>query len=94
MIRSMFTAISSLSLHQTFMDVVADNIANSNTPGFKSSQVLFQDQFAQMIAAGASPSATIGGINPTQIGLGARLGGIATNWFPTIPSITSQRRHD
>ena len=31
MLRSMFTAISSLSLHQAFMDVVANNLANVNT---------------------------------------------------------------
>lgn len=78
MLRSMFTAISSLSLHQTFMDVVADNLANVNTPGFKSSSVTFQDQFAQLISAGAAPTAELGGINPVQIGLGARLGTIST----------------
>ena len=31
MIRSMFTAISSLNLNQNYLDVISDNLANSNT---------------------------------------------------------------
>jgi flagellar hook protein FlgE len=76
----MFTAISSLNLHQYFMDVVADNLANANTPSFKSSRVSFQDQFAQTLWNGAAPSQNLGGINPAQIGLGARLGAISQNF--------------
>jgi flagellar hook protein FlgE len=77
MIRSMFTAISSLNLHQTFLDVISDNLANANTTGFKSSRVVFQDQFAQIMSSGAAPIGTIGGINPTQVGLGVKLGYIS-----------------
>ena len=43
MMRSMFAAISGLKNHQTFMDVVGNNIANVNTTGFKQSRVTFQD---------------------------------------------------
>lgn len=74
MIRSMFTAISSLNLNQNYLDVISDNLANSNTTGYKSSRVVFQDQFAQIMSSGAAPTATTGGINPTQIGLGVKLG--------------------
>ena len=77
MLRSMFTAISALNIHQSFMDVIADNLANANTTGYKASRVIFQDQFAQLMSAGAPPSATSGGINPTQIGLGAQIGYIS-----------------
>jgi len=80
MLRSMFTAITSLTLHQDYMDVTADNLANVNTAGFKRSTVTFQDQFAQMLQAGSAPTANLGGINPTQIGLGARLGNISTQF--------------
>ena len=65
MIRSMFTAISSLNLHQKYLDVVSNNLANANTTGYKSSRVMFQDQFAQMMSPGSAPSATLGGVNPT-----------------------------
>ena len=74
MLRSMFTAISSLTLHQEFLDVISDNLANANTTGFKANRVQFQDQFAQLMNPGAGPTAEVGGINPTQIGLGLQLG--------------------
>jgi flagellar hook protein FlgE len=77
MLRSMFTAISALNLHQNYLDVIADNLANANTTGFKSSRVLIQDQFSQLMNPGSAPTATIGGINPTQVGLGAQLGYIS-----------------
>lgn len=77
MLRSMFTAISSLNLHQTYLDMIADNLANANTNGFKASRLVFQDQFAQIVNSGSAPTETQGGINPTQIGLGIKLGYIA-----------------
>jgi flagellar hook protein FlgE len=80
MIRSMFTSISSLSLHQKYLDVVANNLANANTNGYKSNRVLFQDQFAQLMNPGSAPTDTQGGINPTQIGLGVRLGYVSANF--------------
>lgn len=82
MIRSMYSAISAMTLHQTYMDTVADNLANVNTSGFKSSTVLFQDLFAQIMSPGAAPSSAtgIGGINPTQIGLGLKLGYVSADF--------------
>ena len=77
MLRSMFTAISALNLHQNYLDVVANNLANANTTGFKASRVLFHDQFSQLMNPGASPSSTLGGTNPIQIGLGLQLGFIS-----------------
>ncbi len=80
MLRSMYTAISSLNLHQTYLDVVANNIANVNTYSFKSSSVTFQNQFAQTLWAGASPSGELGGVNPAQVGLGVQLGSITPDF--------------
>ena len=70
----MFTAIGALNLNQTWLDVISDNLANSTTTGFKASRVIFQDQFAQIMSSGAAPIGEIGGINPTEVGLGVRLG--------------------
>ncbi len=80
MIRSMFTAISSLSIHQKYLDVVSNNLANANTTGFKSSRVLFQDQFSQMLTPGSAPTTQLGGTNPAQIGLGVGMGYISPNF--------------
>jgi flagellar hook protein FlgE len=80
MIRSMFTAISSLSLHQKYLDVVSNNLANANTTGYKASRIQFQDQFSQTLGIGSAPSDTLGGTNPTQIGLGVSLGYVSPNF--------------
>ncbi|MCX6066479.1 MAG: flagellar hook protein FlgE [Chloroflexi bacterium] len=90
MIRSMFTAISSLSLQQKYLDVVSNNLANANTTGFKASRVLAQDQFAQMMSPGSAPSTTQGGTNPTQVGLGVSLGYISSNFTQGILQSTGR----
>ena len=73
MLRSMFTAISALSAHKTYMDVVSDNLANANTTGFKASRSKFQSQHTELISPGSKPSGETGGVNPSAIGLGARM---------------------
>jgi flagellar hook protein FlgE len=80
MLRSMFTAISSLNINQSYLDVVANNLANANTIGYKSNRMTFQDQFSQLLYPGAAPTTTVGGTNPTSVGLGARLGAISPNF--------------
>ena len=90
MIRSMYTAISSLSLQQKYLDVVSNNLANANTTGFKASRVLSQDQFAQMMSPGSAPTATQGGTNPTQIGLGVNVGYISSNFTQGIMQSTGR----
>lgn len=77
MLRSMFTAVSSLNLHQSYLDVVANNLANANTTGYKATRMTFTDQYSQLVSPGAGPSDSTGGINPTQIGLGVKSGYIS-----------------
>jgi flagellar hook protein FlgE len=74
----MFSAISGLRNHQTYMDVVGNNIANVNTTGFKGSRVTFQDLLSQSMRGAGAPTATRGGINGVQIGLGAAPANIDT----------------
>src|ERR1700681_2027711 len=78
MMRSMFSAISGLKTHQTFMDVVANNIANVNTTAFKQQRVTFQDILSQTVRGASGPAAGRAGVNSEQIGLGVALGGIDT----------------
>ncbi len=80
MLRSMFSGISGLRTHQTMMDVTGNNIANVNTAGFKSSQTVFEDTLSQLLRAAGAPQAGTGGTNPAQVGLGARLSAISTNF--------------
>ena len=78
MMRSMFAAISGLKNHQTFMDVVGNNIANVNTTGFKQSRVTFQDILSQTVRGASGPQGGLGGVNPEQVGLGVLISGIDT----------------
>ena len=80
MLRSMYTSISALNLHQTYLDVISDNLANANTPAYKTSRVTFKDQFSQLLSSGSAPTATMGGINAVQVGLGSRLGDVSMNF--------------
>jgi flagellar hook protein FlgE len=78
MMRSMFSAISGLKNHQTFMDVVGNNIANVNTTGFKQSRVTFQDILSQTVRGASGPQGGRGGVNAMQVGLGVLISGIDT----------------
>ena len=46
---SLFSALSGLQAHQSWIDVIGNNLANSNTPGFKSSTATFADAFARTL---------------------------------------------
>ena len=48
MMRSMFSGISGLRVHQTKMDVIGNNIANVNTTAFKSSRVTLMKYLAKL----------------------------------------------
>lgn len=80
MMRSLYSGVSGLRVHQTRMDVIGNNIANVNTVGFKSSSVTFSDILYQISSPATGPNETTGtaGINAMQIGLGANLASITT----------------
>lgn len=82
MIRSMWSAVSGIRNHQTYLDVTGNNIANVNTHGYKSTRAIFEDSLSQVVRNAAGPDVDngTGGLNPTQIGLGVRLGQISGNF--------------
>jgi len=61
MFTSFSTALSALSALSTGVDVVGNNLANLNTPGFKTSVVSFHDLVTQSVGAG---------LGETQVGFG------------------------
>ena len=80
MLRSMYSGVSGLLSHQKKMDVIGNNIANVNTTAFKSSNVVFEEVFSQLVATATQPTEEgRGGTNPQQIGLGVSLGNITIN---------------
>ena len=73
------TALTGLTAAETQIDVIGNNLANSQTVGFKSSDVVFATQFLQTLSLGAAPSDNNGGTNPRQVGLGVQVSEIAAN---------------
>ena len=76
MMKALFSAIAGVRNHITFMDVVGNNLANVNTTGYKASRVTFQDMLSQTLTGASAATATNGGTNPVQVGLGMKVGGI------------------
>ncbi|MBI2431655.1 MAG: flagellar hook protein FlgE [Candidatus Hydrogenedentes bacterium] len=76
---ALFTGVTGLQVHQRRLDVVASNIANVNTIGYRGSRVLFQDLFSQTLQGGSAPVGAFGGTNPQQVGLGVQIASIDVN---------------
>lgn len=79
MMRSLYSGVSGIKVHQTKMDVIGNNISNVNTVGFKASTVTFSDVLYQNSAPASGPSDSgKTGMNAKQIGLGASLASISS----------------
>lgn len=83
------TALTGLQAAETTIDVIGNNVANSNTVGFKSSEVVFATQFLQTQSIGSAPSDSNGGTNPRQIGLGVRVAAITPDFSQGTIEISS-----
>lgn len=81
MMRSLYSGVSGLKVHQTRMDVIGNNIANVNTVGYKAQRANFSELFYQTTQSASGPNAETGagGQNPKQVGLGVSLAQISTD---------------
>jgi flagellar hook protein FlgE len=87
----MFAGVSGLRSHQAFMDVVGNNIANVNTTGYKTSNVLFQDLLSQSLQGSGAPIQGVqGGTNPAQVGLGVKIAGVQLNFGQGASQLTGR----
>lgn len=86
------TGLSALS---TALDVIANNLANVNTDGFKSSRTNFQDLLYQEKAQPGTENAN-GDQRPTglYIGLGVKVSGTQQNFEDTGPAQNTGRQLD
>ena len=87
---AMYTGVSGLSVNQTWLNVIGNNIANSNTSGFKASRTEFKPQFYITQSEGSAPDTNFGGSNPSQQGLGTVLASIDKNFSPGAIQSTGQ----
>jgi len=81
MFKALNTAATGMQAQQTNMDVIANNIANVNTTGFKKSRAEFEDLLYQTIK---EPGAQTGlnAVSPTgvQTGLGVKTAAVQKNF--------------
>lgn len=89
---ALFTAMTGLNANARQIDVVGNNVANTNTTAFKSSRLSFSTMFSRTITAGTAPADTTGGTNPYQIGLGVRTAGTQVNTQQGTISPTGDNR--
>jgi flagellar hook protein FlgE len=83
------TALTGLTAAESQIDIAGNNLANSQTVGYKSSDVVFVTQFLQTQSLGSSPSGTDGGTNPRQTGLGVRVGEITPDFTQGTIEVSS-----
>jgi flagellar hook protein FlgE len=76
---SLSAAVSGIDANQTLLDIIGNNIANTNTTGYKAQSVTFSDLLGGLISGGSAPGVNGGGINPTALGAGVTVSGISTN---------------
>ncbi|HWA76083.1 MAG TPA: flagellar hook protein FlgE [Polyangiaceae bacterium] len=66
-LRAMYSGVSGLRAEGEALGVVGDNIANTNTVGFKSQRAIFQDVLGHSILAGTSASLPGSGVRVGKI---------------------------
>ncbi len=86
---SLSTALTGLNAAETQIDVLGNNLANSQTVGFKSSEVVFATQFLQTLSLGAAPTESNGGTDPRQTGLGVQVAAISPDFSQGTIQISS-----
>lgn len=85
---TLLAGLSGLTVNARRLEVIGNNIANVNVPGFKSSRLNMFNSFSRNFSLGSTPSSETGGTNPGQVGLGATVAGTQRNMSnaPVVPT--------
>jgi flagellar hook protein FlgE len=72
------TAITGLQAAQQWLDVIANNVSNSETVGYKESRVTFSDLISEGLSSSSSSDSgsNLGGVDGNQVGLGVTVSSI------------------
>lgn len=84
----MYSAVAGLKAHMSALSVIGNNVSNVNTNGYKAQRYTFAQAIYSSTRDGSDGTATLGGVNPAQIGYGANIGTIdldmsSKNYSPT-----------
>lgn len=82
------TAVSGLNVNQNTLDVIGNNLANTNTTAFKAFRSEFVNNFYNTVSLGSSPTDDNAGTNPRQVGQGANIGSLGVDFRPGAPTQT------
>ncbi|MBS1705326.1 MAG: flagellar basal-body rod protein FlgG [Armatimonadetes bacterium] len=94
MMRSLTTAGTGMITQQTNLDVIANNLANVNTTGYKEQKAEFQDLMYQTWrGSGSHGQGTTTNPEALQVGLGARLSS-TTSYFTQGPLQSTSNPYD
>lgn len=88
MLRSLYTAAAGMMSQQTNVDVIANNLANVNTTGYKSESTEFKTLLYQDLQA--RTTSANGAYKPVsaQVGLGSRVSSITSHYVQGSPNAT------
>lgn len=92
MLKSLYTTATGMKAQQTMVDVIANNIANVNTAGFKKSQASFEDLLYVTIQSPGLQRDSNGNATPIglQVGSGSRLSGTTKVFSAGVLEITDR----
>lgn len=85
---AMYAAVAGLKSHMSKLNVIGNNVANVNTYGYKAARTTFKESLYTSVRSGSNGTATVGGVNPSQVGYGCTMGTIdldmsTKNYVPT-----------
>ena len=73
------SGVTGLKVHQSWLDLTGDNLANLNTIAFKGSDITFAELLSQTVKKATGAVGDLGGTNPQQLGSGVGIAGIRRN---------------
>ncbi|HKI35951.1 MAG TPA: flagellar hook protein FlgE [Gemmataceae bacterium] len=76
---SLLAGVTGLNTNQQMLDVVGNNLANSNTTAYKGQSISFEDLFYQTLQPATPSTQVAGGTDPIQVGFGTKMGTIQNN---------------
>ncbi|MEV9640859.1 flagellar hook-basal body protein [Mammaliicoccus sciuri] len=91
MIRTMTTAVNTMNQLQHRLDLIGNNLANTATHGYKSSDAKFQELLFQQMNNDKADRADRRSEDGIRIGSGAMLGSIQMNWKVGSVQVTDRQ---
>ena len=88
MFSSLTTGISGLVNFQEQMDVIGNNIANVDTPGYKAQRTEFADAFSDTLQVATAATGSNSGSTTIQIGTGVTTTAVTSDWANGAPTST------